>query len=97
MGLDPNVITYNHGAIEQGTSTLASASAALAEAQQDLVNINNLLASAMHGQFHASYQEAMLNIEKPLMHLAETVGMHGQVLNSITADAMALDASLAAG
>jgi uncharacterized protein YukE len=97
MGLDPNVITYNHGAIEQGTSTLASASAALAEAQQDLVNINNLLASAMHGQFHASYQEAMLNIEKPLMHLAETVGMHGQVLNRITADAMALDASLAAG
>jgi uncharacterized protein YukE len=97
MGLDPNVITYNHGAIEQGTSTLASASAALAEAQQDLVNINNLLASAMHGQFHASYQEAMLNIEKPLQHLAETVGMHGQVLNSITADAMALDASLAAG
>jgi uncharacterized protein YukE len=97
MGLDPNVITYNHGAIEQGTSTLGSSSAALAEAQQDLVNINNLLASAMHGQFHASYQEAMLNIEKPLMHLAETVGMHGQVLNSITADAMALDASLAAG
>jgi uncharacterized protein YukE len=97
MGLDPNVITYNNGAIEQGTSTLASASAALAEAQQDLVNINNLLASAMHGQFHASYQEAMLNIEKPLQHLAETVGMHGQVLNSITADAMALDASLAAG
>jgi hypothetical protein len=29
--------------------------------------------------------------------LAEIVGMHGQVLNSITADAMALDASLAAG
>lgn len=97
MGLDPSIITYQAGAIEQGTATLASASAALAEAQQDLVNINNLLASVMHGQFHASYQEAMLNIEKPLMHLAETVGMHGQVLNSITADAMALDASLAAG
>jgi uncharacterized protein YukE len=97
MGLDPNIITYNHGAIEQGTATLASASAALEEAQQDLVNINNLLASVMQGQFHASYQEAMLNIEKPLLHLAETVGMHGQVLNSITADAMALDASLAAG
>ena len=39
----------------------------------------------------------MLNIEKPLLHLAETVGMHGQVVDSITADAMALDASLASG
>jgi uncharacterized protein YukE len=97
MGMDPSIITYQAGAIEQGTSTLASASAALAEAQQDLVNINNLLASVMHGQFHESYQEAMLNIEKPLQHLAETVGQHGQVLNSNTADAMALDASLAAG
>jgi hypothetical protein len=29
--------------------------------------------------------------------LAEVVGQHGQVLNSITSDALALDASLAAG
>ena len=94
---DPNTITYQAGAIEQGTATLASASASLEQAQADLVNINNLLASAMHGQFHAAYQEAMLNIERPLLHLAETVGVHGQVLNTITADAMALDASLAAG
>jgi uncharacterized protein YukE len=94
---DPNIITYQAGAIEHATGTLASASAALEQAQADLVNINNLLASAMHGQFHAAYQEAMLNIERPLLHLAETVGVHGQVLNTITADAMALDASLAAG
>jgi uncharacterized protein YukE len=94
---DPNTITYQLGAIEQGTGTMASASAALEQAQADLVNVNNLLASAMHGQFHQAYQEAMLNIERPLLHLAETLGVHGQVLNSITADAMALDASLAAG
>lgn len=90
-------ITYNQGVIHEGTATLASASAALQEAQNDLVNINNLLADSMHGQFHAAYQEHMMQIERPLLHLAETVGLHGQVLNSITADAMALDASLAAG
>ena len=39
----------------------------------------------------------MLAIERPLQHLAETVGVQGQVLNSITADALALDAQLAAG
>lgn len=95
--MDPNTITYQAGAVEYATGTLASASASLEQAQADLVNINNLLGSVMHGQFHQSYQEAMLNIERPLLHLAQTVGMHGQVLNSITADAMALDASLAAG
>ena len=94
--MDPNTITYNVGAIEQGTGTLASASAALEQAQTDLVNINHLLAGHMGGQFHGSYQEAMLQIERPLLHLAQTVGVQGQMLNSITSDAVALDASLAA-
>jgi hypothetical protein len=39
----------------------------------------------------------MHHIEQPLLHLAETVGMHGSVVDSITEDAMMLDASLAAG
>jgi uncharacterized protein YukE len=90
-------ITYNQPVIGEGTATLASASAALQEAQTDLVNINNLLAGSMKGQYHASYQESMLQIEQPLLHLAETVGMHGQIVDSITNDAMMLDASLAAG
>jgi uncharacterized protein YukE len=90
-------ITYNQPVIGEGTATLASASAALQEAQTDLVNINNLLAGSMQGQYHASYQESMHHIEQPLLHLAETVGMHGQVVDSITQDAMMLDASLAAG
>ena len=90
-------ITYNQPVIGEGTATLASASASLQEAQTDLVNINNLLAGSMQGQYHASYQESMHHIEQPLLHLAETVGMHGQVVDSITNDAMMLDASLAAG
>jgi hypothetical protein len=92
-----HVVAYHAPSIEQGTALLQSASAALAEAQNDLLNVNNLLASHMHGQFHGAYQEAMLAIERPLQHLAETVGVQGQVLNSITADALALDAQLAAG
>jgi uncharacterized protein YukE len=94
---NPETITYQVGAIEHATGTLASASASLEQCKADLTNVNALLASHMGGQYHASYQEAMLHIEQPLQHLAEIVGMHGQVLNSITADAMALDASLAAG
>lgn len=90
-------ITYNQGVISDGTATLASASAALQEAQSDLVNINNLLAESMHGRYHAHYQERMMQIEQPLMHLAETVGVHGQVLDSITNDAVMLDASLGGG
>ncbi|KAA8969793.1 hypothetical protein [Mycobacterium sp.] len=93
--MDPSIITYMPGAIESATGTLGSASAALAQCQADLVNINALLASHMGGKYHASYQEAMLRIEQPLQHLAETVGVHGNVLNSITHDALALDASLA--
>ncbi len=93
--MSDEMITYNSPVIHEGTATLASASAALHEAQTDLVNINALLAGHMGGQFHESYQESMLNIERPLQHLAETVGQHGQVVDSITADAMALDASLA--
>jgi uncharacterized protein YukE len=95
--MSEEMITYNAPVIGEGTATLASASASLQEAQTDLVNINNLLAGYMKGQFHHSYQESMLQIEQPLMHLAETVGMHGSVLNSITHDATMLDASLAAG
>jgi uncharacterized protein YukE len=91
------MITYQQGAISEGTAMLASASAALQEAQNDLVNINALLAGHMGGKFHASYQESMHHIEQPLLHLAETVGMHGQVVDSITAEALALDASLASG
>jgi uncharacterized protein YukE len=90
-------ITYNQPVIGEGTATLLSASHQLHDAQTDLVNINNLLAGSMQGQFHAAYQELMLHIEQPLLHLAETVGMHGQVVDSITNDAMMLDASLAAG
>ncbi len=95
--MSDELITYNQPVIGEGTATLASASAALHEAQTDLVNINALLAGHMEGQFHDSYQESMLHIEQPLLHLAETVGMHGQVVDSITNDAMMLDASLAAG
>jgi uncharacterized protein YukE len=94
---DPNTITYQAGAIEHATGTLASASASLEQCKADLTNVNALLASHMGGQYHESYQEAMLQIEQPLQHLAEVVGQHGQVLNSITSDALALDASLAAG
>jgi uncharacterized protein YukE len=90
-------ITYNHPVIAEGTATLKSASAQLHEAQNDLMNINTLLAGSMHGRYHASYQESMHHIETPLLHLAETVGMHGSVVDSITEDAMMLDASLAGG
>ncbi len=95
--MDPSIITYMPGALESATGTLASASASLAQCQADLVNINALLASVMSGAYHASYQEAMLQIERPLQHLAETVGVHGTVLNAITNDVLALDASLAGG
>src|SRR6202000_2701598 len=94
---DPNTITYQAGAIEHATGTLQSASASLEQCKADLTNVNALLASHMGGQYHSAYQEAMLQIEQPLQHLAEVVGQHGQVLNSITSDALALDASLAAG
>lgn len=94
---DPSVITYRPDVIAHGTSALATASAALSEAQSDLVNINALLADAMHGTFHESYQENMRQIEQPLLHLAETVGVHGHVLDAITSDAVMLDASLAGG
>ena len=94
---DPNTITYQAGAIEHATGTLQSASASLEQCKADLTNVNALLASHMGGQYHSSYQEAMLQIEQPLQDLAEVVGQHGQVLNSITSDALALDASLAAG
>ncbi|MGH3595242.1 MAG: hypothetical protein ACRDUT_04615 [Mycobacterium sp.] len=93
--MDPSVITYMPGAIESATGTLGSASASLAQCHADLVNINTLLAGHMGGKYHASYQEAMLQIERPLQHLAESVGVHGTVLNSITDDVLALDASLA--
>lgn len=94
--MDPNVITYMPAAITSATGTLQSASAALAQCQADLVNINALLAGQMVGAYHESYQQAMLQIERPLQHLAETVGIHGTVLDSITNDALALDATLAA-
>jgi uncharacterized protein YukE len=95
--MDPNTITYHAGAIEHATGTLQSAGSALEQCQADLTNVNALLAGYMGGLYHQSYQDAMLQIEQPLQHLAETVLQHGQVLNSITADALALDASLAAG
>ncbi|MGB6209250.1 hypothetical protein [Mycobacterium sp.] len=93
--MDPNTITYIPGSVEDAHGHLQAASAALAQCQSDLVNINSLLASVMSGQFHTAYQESMLQIERPLAHLAETVGIHGQVLSSITGDIMALDSSLA--
>ncbi|WIM86617.1 hypothetical protein PT015_17205 [Candidatus Mycobacterium wuenschmannii] len=95
--MHPEFITYRPDVIMEGTGTLASASAALQEAQTDLVSINNMLAEHMHGTYHATYRENMMQIEQPLLHLAETVGVHGQVLNSITNDAVMLDASLGAG
>ena len=79
---DPNTITYQAGAIEHATGTLQSASASLEQCKADLTNVNALLASHMGGQYHSAYQEAMLQIEQPLQHLAEVVGQHGQVLNS---------------
>jgi hypothetical protein len=92
-----HVVAYHAPSIEHGTALLRSASHALLEAQNDLMNVNNLLAEHMHGQFHESYRLAMINIERPLQHLAETVGMQAQVVDSITADALALDSQLASG
>jgi uncharacterized protein YukE len=93
--MDPNTITYIPGSVEDAHGHLQAASAALAQCHSDLVSINNLLASVMSGAFHQSYQESMLQIERPLLHLAETVGIQGQVLSSITSDILALDSSLA--
>ena len=50
---------------------------------KQIENFNARLESLMGRQHHTAYQEAMLHIEQPLQHLAEIVGMHGQVLNSI--------------
>jgi uncharacterized protein YukE len=94
--VDPSVITYLPEHISHATGTLQSASASLMQCQSDLVNINATLGSVMSGKYHAAYQEAMLQIENPLQHLAELVNMHGQLLQSITGDILALDASLGA-
>jgi uncharacterized protein YukE len=92
---DPSVITYMPDHIMHATGTLRSASASLMQCQTDLVNINATLASVMSGKYHNSYQEMMLQIEKPLEHLAELVNTHGQLLDSITSNILALDAGLA--
>src|ERR1700759_1833365 len=94
---DPNTITYQAGAIEHATGTLQSASASLEQCKADLTNVNALLASHMGGQYHSAYQEAMLQIEQPLQHLAEVVGQHGQVLNSIPSSVLVLAPSRVGG
>lgn len=88
-------IQYDHGAVDDLASGVGNNAAVLMEHHEDIKQRTEQIAGFFHGQAHAAFHEAQLQMLRGLEGLIETVAQHGQTIHTVNAQAHATDLSSA--
>lgn len=88
----PGQITYNHGAVADLASNVASSAGQLMEIHADIIQLTQALYEYFMGQGATSFFDAQQQALHGLEGLIQTVGRHGQTVTDVHHNAISTDA-----